>query len=99
MILLAGFIRFPANKVAEARDAMTRMVLATRAEDGCVTYAFAEDLIEPGMIRISELWRDRAALEKHAASAHMGEWRKAGRELGVHGADLRVYEVDEGRPL
>ena len=99
MLLIAGTIRFPADKIAEARDAMAHMIEATRAEDGCVNYAFAEDVLDPGLIHISEVWRDKAALEQHGASAHMGVWRKAGREFGVAERNLKIYEVDEGRPL
>ena len=64
-----------------------------------MNYAFAEDVLDPGLIHVSEVWRDQAALEKHAASAHMAAWRKAGRELGLGGRNLKIYEVDEGRPL
>jgi quinol monooxygenase YgiN len=99
MLLIAGAIRFPADKIRDAREAMARMIVATRAEDGCERYAFAEDVLDPGLIHISELWRDQAALEKHAASAHMGDWRKAGRELGVGERNLKIYEVGEGRSL
>ena len=99
MIMIAGTVRFPADRIRDARDAMARMIEATRAEDGCVHYAFAEDVLDPGLIHISELWRDQAALEKHGSSAHMGVYRRAGRELGVAERNLRVYQVDEGRPL
>jgi quinol monooxygenase YgiN len=99
MLLIAGTVRLPPEKLAEARDAAKRMIEASRAEDGCERYAFAEDVLDPGLIHISELWRDQAALEKHAASAHMGEWRKAGRELGIGERNLKIYEVGEGRPL
>ncbi len=99
MIMIVGTVRFPAEKIRDARDAMARMIGATRAEDGCLNYAFAEDLLDPGLIHVSELWRDQAALEKHASSAHMGAYRKAGREFGVGERNLKVYEVDEGRPL
>jgi len=99
MILIAGTIRFPAANVAAAREPMARMIEATRAEDGCRRYAFAEDVLDPGLIHISELWSDQAALQAHAASAHMAEWRKAGRALGVGDRDLKLYEVGEGRVL
>jgi quinol monooxygenase YgiN len=99
MLLIAGTVRLPPEKLAEARIAAKRMIEASRAEDGCERYAFAEDVLDPGLIHISELWRDRAALEKHAASAHMGVWRKAGRELGIGERNLKIYEVGEGRPL
>ncbi len=97
--MIAGTVRFPSDKIRDARDPMARMIEATRAEDGCVQYAFAEDVLDPGLIHISELWRDQAALEKHGSSAHMGVWRKAGRDLGIGERNLKIYEVDEGRPL
>jgi quinol monooxygenase YgiN len=95
MILIAGTVRFPPESMPEARPAMERMITATRAEDGCLQYAFAEDVLDPGLIHISELWRDRAALDAHGATPHMAEWRAAGREIGIHGRDLRLYEVGE----
>jgi quinol monooxygenase YgiN len=99
MLLIAGTIRFPKDKIREAHDAMARMIEASRAEDGCEHYAFAEDVLDPGLIHISELWRDQAAFQKHGASAHMAVWRKAGGELGLSSRDVRIYEVDEGRRL
>lgn len=95
MILIAGTVRFPPENMAEARPAMARMVTATRSEDGCLQYAFAEDVLDPGLIHISELWRDAAALEAHGAAAHMAAWRAEGAALGIHGRDLRFYEVEE----
>ena len=99
MLMIVGTVRIPAEKVAAARAAAARMIEATRAEDGCLAYAFAEDVLDPGLIHLHELWRDQAALERHFASAHMAEWRAAGRDLGTHDRDLRIYEVGEGRPL
>ena len=41
---------------------MRAMVEASRAEDGCLGYSYAEDVLEPGLIHVAERWRDRAAL-------------------------------------
>ena len=90
MILIAGTVRFPPENMPAARPVMERMITATRAEDGCVQYAFAEDVLDPGLIHISELWRDAAALDLHRSAAHMAAWRAAGAELGVHGRDHPV---------
>ena len=95
MILIAGTVRFPAEQMPAARPVMARMVTETRAEDGCIQYAFAEDVLDPGLIHISELWRDAAALDRHREAPHMARWRSEGEELGVHGRDLRFYEVGE----
>ena len=37
---------------------MERMIAASRAEPGCLGYAYAEDILEPGLIRVSEAWQD-----------------------------------------
>ncbi len=76
MIMIAGTVRFPADRIRDARDAMARMIEATRAEDGCVHYAFAEDVLDPGLIHISELWRDQAALERHGVVRAYGRLPK-----------------------
>ncbi len=99
MLLIAGAIRVSPEKVAEAREAAARMIAATRAEDGCEQYAFAEDVLDPGLIHISEVWRDQAALERHRATEHMGAWRIAMRDLAFHERNLKIYEVDAGRRL
>ena len=78
---------------------MQAMVVASRAEDGCGGYAYAEDLFEPGLIHISETWRDKAALQAHATSAHMATWRAAGREIGISDRNLTLYETSNPQAI
>ncbi len=76
---------------------MQRMIAASRAEDGCVDYGYAEDILEPGLVHVKEIWRDRASLDRHFASAHIAEWRAAWPALGIHDRNLVVYEVGEAQ--
>ncbi len=76
---------------------MQRMVEASRAEAGCVDYGYAEDVLDPGLIHVKELWTDQAALDRHFATAHIAEWRAAWPSLGIGERDLRLYEVGEPR--
>ena len=99
MLCIMGTIRLPAERMAAARAPMAAMITATRAETGCLEYAFAEDVLDPGLIRVSERWTDRQALDAHAASAHMQVWRAALREIGVLGRDLALYDLANPRPL
>ena len=99
MIVITGTVRIPVGTLDRARPAMRAMVDATRAEDGCLHYAFAEDVLEPGLIWVSESWRDGEALQRHAQSAHMATWRAAGAELGLHDRNLTVYEAVSAKPL
>ena len=95
MLLIVGTVRLPPENLAKAREAMQRMISASRAEDGCVDYGYAADILEPGLIHVKEMWRDRASLDQHFASAHIAEWRAAWPELGIGDRNLVVYEVGE----
>jgi quinol monooxygenase YgiN len=97
--MILGTFRFPADKMDAARPAMTRMVEASRAEEGCVEYVFAEDLIDSGLIHVKERWVDQTALDLHDASPHMIEWRAASAAVGIGERNLSISEVGEWRPL
>ena len=98
MLLIIGTVRLPPANLARAHAPMRAMALATRAEDGCLEYSYAEDVLEPGLIHVKELWRDQAALDRHFASDHIAVWRAAWPQLGIGSRDLRAYEVGEPRP-
>ncbi len=97
MLLIVGTVRLPPERLDEARAAMRAMILASRAEDGCLGYGYAEDVLEPGLIHVKEFWRDRAALDRHFASAHIAAWRAAWPRLGIGDRDLVLYEVGEAQ--
>lgn len=92
MIVVEGTIRVA--DPATARPHMQAMIEASRAESGCIDYAYAVDLIDPTLVRVSERWADRAALKRHAASAHLKKWRAAWTEIGVTDRSLRMYEAE-----
>ncbi|WP_139974962.1 putative quinol monooxygenase [Ochrobactrum sp. CGA5] len=95
MLLIVGTVRLPPENLVKAREAMQRMIIASRAEDGCVDYGYAEDVLEPSLIHVKEFWRDRASLDRHFASPHISDWRAAWPELGIGSRNLVVYEVGE----
>ena len=99
MLLILGTVRLPPENLPRARAAMERMIAASRAEDGCLDYAYAQDVLDPGLIRISERWRDRASLDAHFAAPAIAEWRSTWPELGISGRDLSVYETDGPNPV
>ena len=98
-LLIAGTVRVPPENLDALRPHMKTMMDASRAEDGCRTYGYAEDVVEPGLIHIFEIWRDQAALDAHAKSAHMAQWRSAGARFGVSDRRLTAYDVAAERPL
>ena len=99
MILIVGTVRLPPENIARARPAMAAMVTASRAEDGCLEYAYSEDLLVPGLVRVTEIWRDREALKAHFLTAHMGAWRAAFPALNIIDRSLSLYEAGEPEPI
>ncbi|GGC09917.1 antibiotic biosynthesis monooxygenase [Novosphingobium endophyticum] len=97
MLLVVGTVRLPAHKLETARPFMKRMAEASRAEDGCVEYGYAEDVFDPGLIHVKEMWIDQTALDRHFDSLHIAEWRATWPSLGIGDRDLRVYDVGEPR--
>lgn len=99
MIVVVGQFRLPSERMEEARPVMRRVMEATRAEQGCIEYNYAEDVLDPGLIRVSEVWESRAQLAAHMQTAHMASWQKERAELGLTGRAITVYEAGEGTPL
>ncbi|GAA3264865.1 hypothetical protein GCM10020258_31880 [Sphingomonas yabuuchiae] len=62
MLPIVGTVRLPADKLDAARPVMRRMVEASRAEPGCLDYGYAEDVLDPGLIHVKELWTDQGRL-------------------------------------
>ncbi len=97
MLLIVGTIRLPPERLSDALPAMRVMVEGSRAEDGCLEYGYAEDVLDAGLIHVKEVWRDQAALDRHFESGHIAHWRASWSGLGIRDRDLRVYEVGDPR--
>ena len=92
MIVVTGTIRLPAGGLARALPAMAAMVTASRAEPGCIAYAYAQDLFDPALIHVVERWRDRAALAAHFHTPHLAAWRAQFADLGITDRMLELVE-------
>ena len=99
MIVVVGQFRFPPERMEEARPVMRRVMEATRTEPGCVEYNYGEDVLDPGLIRVSEVWESHEQLAAHMQTPHMARWQRERAELGLTERNISVYEAGEGSPL
>ena len=97
MLLIVGSFRLPAQNLDTARPIMKRMADASRLEEGCVEYGYAEDLFDPGLIHVKEMWINQGVLDRHFGSTHIAEWRATWPRLGIGDRNLRAYDVAEPR--
>ena len=95
MIVIAGTLRMPPERVEEMRPHIVTVTHASRAEPGALAYSLAFDPIEPGLIRVFEIYRDWAAVEAHRDSAHFKAWRAVSGEFV---RDLKLYDAQERPP-
>jgi quinol monooxygenase YgiN len=93
VILIVGTVRLPAENIERARPVMEAMMAASRAEDGCLQYAYSLDLLEPGLVRVTEAWRDREALAAHFKAPHLAAWRASWADIGIGERNLALYET------
>jgi quinol monooxygenase YgiN len=93
MLVVLGTFRLPSASLEAGRTAMERVIAASRAEPGCIEYAYAEDVSEPGLFRVNEAWESREALATHFEAAHMKAWQRERAELGMSDRTVTAYDV------
>ena len=99
MIIVAGTVRIPAERMDEIRDIAWATLETTRKEEGCIVYSYAFDVIDPGLLRIYEQWESRGHLDAHGKQPHMDPWRAKMREVGASERSLHSFEAGEGMPV
>lgn len=99
MIIVAGTVRIPEDKIEALKPTASATLAATRKEKGCILYSYAFDIEDRGLLRIFEKWESRAHLDQHLKQPHMGPWRAKLAEIGASGRDIRVYEAGEGETV
>ena len=92
MILIQGHMKTTPENVAKLKAAAGLLIAATRQEPGCIAYAFAEDIAEPGLLHIAERWADDAALAAHNKTPHLAAFMGALPGLGLTGVRVARYE-------
>lgn len=93
MIAVLGSFRFPVETLEQVRPLMLAVIEATRAEPGCRAYSYAEDVADPGLVRVMELWDDRQALAAHFQARHMREWSEQRMTFGFSDRQVAIHEI------
>lgn len=92
MLVVTGTMEVPGESVPAMQEAAAAMARATRQEDGCIAYAFWQDVERPTVFRVYEEWRDGDCLKAHGDTAHMAEYRRVLKSIGMFGRDIRMFE-------
>jgi quinol monooxygenase YgiN len=74
MIVVTGYLTIDPAKRAEVEAAIATLVPATVAEEGCVEYRYATDVLEPNRINIWEQWASEEAMNAHMGTSHLADF-------------------------
>ena len=99
MLIVLAEATLGAGALEEAREAFTAMIEASREEEGCISYAYAIDVLDPNKLIIVEKWVDDAALAYHFGTPHMAAFQAALGGLDVTITELAKFQADDGSPL
>jgi quinol monooxygenase YgiN len=92
MILVIGSFHLPVASRAAAQSAMAQVIAASLMENGCISYTFGEDVLDPGLYRVSESWESMEELAAHFDTPHMAAWKLERAELGMTERNITAYE-------
>lgn len=95
MIIVRVEVHVDPDSVAAMKDALAEMENETRKEAGCIDYAFSQEINNPGVLRVSELWADMAALGAHMKSPHMAKFQGAIVQHAPTSVDVKFYKGEE----
>ncbi len=78
---------------------MERVIAASREEPGCLSYSYAEDILDPGLIRVSEAWVNGDVLARHFETPHMAAWKEEREQLGMTERTVTMHAVKHSTDL
>ena len=93
VIVIGTFHVEPADRDAFIAN-RTPMTVHSRAEEGCITYAFTADGIDPGVVVLTERWTNRAALDAHLVG--LAAAPQPAPIPATLSREIFVYQADDG---
>ena len=95
MILGVGDVHVQIPHRREAEAVMAAAAGQALAEDGCLSFVFAEVLEDPGHFVVLESWSDREAIERHYRSPAFADYQRAIARVLVRESEYRLHLVQD----
>jgi len=75
-VIIGGYFDVHADDKAKFMKIIEAVTAPSRAEAGCVKYAFSQNFDDPNRIHLFEVWKDKAALDEHFQTPHLLKFRE-----------------------
>jgi quinol monooxygenase YgiN len=97
VIIVAGHFVVDPDQREQFLHGRADVMRASRAEAGCITYAFSPDPLDPGRVLLFERWESKAALADHLAALRQRPRQPDGVE--VRESEIQQYEISASGPV
>ena len=94
MIHLVAKVVVEEGKVEAFLELAKELVVASRKEAGCLSYALNKDLFEGNVFYFTEDWQDKAALEEHHHAEHFERLFPQIKEMLTDKASAKMTPLD-----
>jgi quinol monooxygenase YgiN len=75
-VIIGGHFDVDPSERAKFMEIIKAVTAPSRAEPGCVRYAFTQSFDDPNRIHLFEVWKDKAALDEHFKTPHLLKFRE-----------------------
>ena len=97
MVIVAGYFVVDPGQREQFLQGRAEAMQRSRAEAGCITYAFSPDPLDPGRVLLFERWESKAALAGHLAGLRQRPPQQDGVE--VQESEVQQYEISAIGPV
>jgi quinol monooxygenase YgiN len=94
-VVVVGDIHTLIGRKREVVELLRETQDRARVEPGCVSYAFAEIVADPGRYVVIQEWRDGDALQEHYGSDAFKNYQARIGALLVRPSEVRIHRVAE----
>lgn len=95
MIIVIAKMAVKPGKKAELFALAQDLIVATRAEEACISYELLDDPYDSSRCTFVEKWTNKEALVQHLKTSHINEWRQKSVNLLTEKTDIQLYQSEE----
>jgi quinol monooxygenase YgiN len=97
LVIVAGTFTVDPARRAEFLEGRVESIEASRQDRGCLEYAMSADAVDPGLVRLFEMWSSIDDLQAHVQRIRSSAPAESG--VPVLARDMKIYAGAEERPF
>ena len=95
LVIVAGTFTVDPERRAEFLAGRLESIGASREDRGCLEYTMSADAVDPGLVRLFEMWTSLADLQAHVERIRSSPPTEGG--VPVLARDMKIYAGAEER--